>query len=113
MTFCTFSASLLHWYNDAEKSIYHKIDLIVSRVTGTVYWLVGVYVITDLILYFIITQSILLSYLISVYTYKHKNDIWIVWHINFHICTTISQFYILFNLQQQNSNFVLTKDNVF
>lgn len=83
-------------YHSFETWIFHLLDLCVSRCSAIIYLYIS-FSLFNIHIIFPITQSIILSYLLSCTFYKldpyHK--LWIIFHINFHLNTCNAIFYTI------------------
>ena len=86
-------SSLLHHFTNLENSIYHKIDIIISRSTCIILHIYILYNAYDLLFCLYTFSYIYLTYYISCIQYKlsiiQNDNIWIYYHLYFHI-TVIS-----------------------
>lgn len=86
----TAICSFIHHYTNQMNSIYHTIDIVVSRSSFVLLQLHYINVTNNVIFSFYSMNFISLTYQISCIQYKLsliKNDrIWIYYHIYFHLC---------------------------
>lgn len=97
--------SALHHFTNCENSIYHRIDIIVSRsgfLMFNVYYLIMTY---DLTFVIYTASYIYITYYISCIQHKlsiiQNDNIWIYYHIYFHLIvsmTGILQIHMLKNI---------------
>jgi len=99
-----FVCSVLHHFTNCENSIYHKIDIIVSRcgfIMFHVYYLIMTY---DLMFVIYTASYIYITYYISCIQYKlsiiQNDNIWIYYHVYFHVVVSMSGFLHLHMIKQ-------------
>ena len=92
-------ASMNYWKHPELDTIHHQIDVYLSRTTGIVYFLYGYYNIQGFARYIGVFNGvmILLCYIESCKLYKQKDDLWVQWHMAFHLFTTINKLIVIHN----------------
>jgi len=87
-------SSLLHHFTNLENSIYHKIDIIISRSTCIILHIYILYNTYDLLFCLYTFSYMYLTYYISCIQYKlsiiQNDNIWIYYHLCFHITVITS-----------------------
>jgi hypothetical protein len=87
-------SSLLHHFTNLENSIYHKIDIIISRSTCIILHIYVLYNTYDLLFCLYTFSYMYLTYYISCIQYKlsiiQNDNIWIYYHLYFHITVITS-----------------------
>lgn len=94
--FIAYLFSFLHHATNIHNSIYHKSDLVVSRLT-TMYISLYTLRFTSFCYTFILFNNVALSYYLSntIYTLYPNKKIWIYYHFYFHFISNICIYTIL------------------
>lgn len=89
--------SMNYWKNPETNTTQHQIDLIISRITGIVYFLQGYRNIHGFYRFIgCMNAFIIIScYIESCKLYIRNDEQWIRWHIAFHLFTTINKMIVL------------------
>jgi hypothetical protein len=90
---CIFTASTCHHMTNVNRSMFHRLDLLTSRVGGIIYLRAGLQRLPyDTQLYFMV-NSIICTYLLSLCVAKVFVDkpYWKYVHVNFHTVVCVSE----------------------
>jgi len=87
-------ASICYWYNPVS-TISYTIDIIVSRISTTIYFATTLYSSSCISIEHIISTMLLIILVIFLFAksrnaFANQNNVWIIYHVGFHISCFLS-----------------------